>query len=101
MKKLICKSCQYYNDETVRCKVGRILPTKKNLCGIHLERDTEPEPKKPGGPRPGAGRPKIADKKQIRSYALSPQVIDFINNYSRANGLSKSESVELILKSFI
>lgn len=103
MKKLICESCQFFNQETRRCASGRILPTKKNVCGIYLEIDPEldPDEKKHGGARQGAGRPKLAEKKQVRAFALSPQVVDFINQYARTNGLSKSETVESIIKSCI
>jgi hypothetical protein len=101
MKKLICESCQLYNQDTRRCAAGRILPTKKNTCGIFLEKD--PDEKKHGGARPGAGRPKKRDKekKQVRAFALSAQVVDFIDQYSRINKLSKSQAVELIIKSCI
>jgi hypothetical protein len=101
MKKLICESCQLYNQDTRRCAAGRILPTKKNTCGIFLEKD--PDEKKHGGARPGAGRPKKREKekKQVQAFSLSLPVIKFINNFSKANGLSKSESVESIIKSCI
>jgi len=107
MKKLICESCQFYNHETRRCAAGRILPTKKNACGIYLEIQSEHEkdfyalPARWGGFRPGSGRPKVTDKKQVHAFSLSPQVVDFINQYARTNGLSKSETVESIIKSCI
>jgi Fe-S-cluster containining protein len=107
MKKLICESCQLYNQDTRRCAAGRILPTKKNVCGIYtfIKKDSEPDPdeKKHGGARQGAGRPKKREKekKQVQAFSLSLSVIEFINNFSKANGLSKSESVESIIKSYI
>ena len=105
MTTLICESCQFFNPVTLRCAVGRILPTKKNACGIYLEIDPEPDPdeKQHGGARPGAGRPKKRqkEKKQVQAFSLSLPVIEFINNFSKVNGLSKSESVESIIKSCI
>lgn len=99
MKELICKSCDFYNTKTNRCASGRILPTKKNICGIYLEKKSDPVIKKHGGLRPGSGRPKLAGKKVIQSFALTPGTVDFINKYSKTNNLSKSEAVEIIIKS--
>jgi hypothetical protein len=102
MKKLICESCQFYNQDTRRCAAGRILPTKKNTCGIFLEKNSEPDPdKKHGGARPGSGRPKLKNKKQVRAFSLTPAICDYLDRQSRALGLSKSETLELIIKSDI
>jgi hypothetical protein len=113
-QQLICKSCHLYQkpqshlyDDPGRCALGRILPTKKNACGIYLEIQSEHEkdynivPARWGGFRPGSGRPKLKNKKQVYAFSLSPQVVDFIDQYSRINKLSKSQAVESIIKSCI
>jgi hypothetical protein len=98
MKRLICKSCNNY-EYPGRCALGRILPRKKNQCDKFLDIKYSESPYEHGGARSGAGRPKLAEKKQVRAFALSPQVVDFINQYARTSGLSKSETVESIIKS--
>jgi hypothetical protein len=77
------------------------LPTKKNQCDIFVPRTVPPLPFEHGGARPGAGRPRTKEKKQVRAFALSAQVVDFIDQYSRINKLSKSQAVESIIKSCI
>jgi hypothetical protein len=101
-QKLICKSCHLYQkpqshlyDDPGRCSLGRILPVKKNQCDKYVEIIQGSH----GGARPGAGRPRKKQKKQVRAFALSAQVVDFINQYARTSGLSKSETVESIIKS--
>jgi len=103
MKKLICESCGFFNIESRKCHNGRILPTKKNQCNIYLEREYVKKcaqmasVKTHGGARSGAGRPKLAKKKQVRSFALTPEIIDFIDSSSRKNNMTKSEFVNWII----
>jgi hypothetical protein len=103
-QQLICKSCHLYQkpqshlyDDPGRCALGRILPVKKNQVDKYLEIHQGSH----GGARPGAGRPRKKEKKQVRAFALSTQVVDFIDQYSRINKLSKSQAVESIIKSCI
>jgi hypothetical protein len=100
LKSLICYSCENYEDPGV-CSYRRILPTKKNQCDIFVPRTKPPFPFEHGGARPGAGRPKKKQKKQVRAFALSAQVVDFIDQYSHTNKISKSQAVESIINSCI
>ena len=96
MKELICISCFNMKNRGLgpECRLGRILPTKKNQCNKYLARVQD---KKHGGPRPGAGRPKLVDKKKVKAFALSSQAIDFISDYSRKNSCSMSAALEHII----
>lgn len=103
-QKLICKSCHLYQkpqshlyDDPGRCSLGRILPVKKNQCDKYVEIIQGSH----GGARPGAGRPRKKQKKQVRAFSLTPAICDYLDRQSRSLGLSKSETLELIIKSDI
>jgi hypothetical protein len=54
-----------------------------------------------GGSRPGSGRPKLENKKRVRTFALSPWAIDNIRKIARDRKISQSAALEILIHSSI